>query len=101
MSDALARAFAVVVNQYRSPREYSVTVERVGEMIAKNIGLFSDGFAGEAHLIVGVFDTEADAWALAHRLQRTRTTMLALLRTPAAQGAMPQIAPPALDPSDS
>ncbi|GAB3627863.1 hypothetical protein PTE30175_04503 [Pandoraea terrae] len=102
MSDALSRAFAVVVNRYRSPRNYTVTVERAGEMVAKNVGLFSDGFAGEAHLLVGLFDNEADAWALAHKLQRTRTTMLALLRTPAAMGASSsQLAPPALDPSDS
>lgn len=98
MSTALSRAYAVVVNQYHSPRQYSVTVERLGEMIAKNVGIFTDGFAGEAHLVVGVFEQEADAWALAHRLQRTRTTMLALLQTPIAHAP---IAPPELDPSDS
>jgi len=80
MSDAFSRAFAVVINQYRSPRQYTVSVERTSEMIAKNIGLFSDGFAAEPHLIVGLFEREADAWALARRLQRTRTTMQAHLR---------------------
>ena len=98
MSDAFSHAFAVVVNQYRSPRQYTVSVERASEMIAKNIGLFSDGFAGEAHLIVGLFEREADAWALARRLQRTRTTMQALLQTPAH---VTPIAPPELDPSES
>ncbi|MBN4665126.1 hypothetical protein HUS70_09465 [Pandoraea nosoerga] len=97
MSDAFSRAFAVVINQYRSPRQYTVSVERASEMIAKNIGLFSDGFAGEGHLVVGLFEREADAWALAHRLQRTRTTMQALLQVPAR--AAP-ISPPELDPSE-
>ncbi|BDD94616.1 hypothetical protein OYT13_09400 [Pandoraea sp. XJJ-1] len=97
MSDALSRAFAVVINQYRSPRQYTVSVERTSEMIAKNIGLFSDGFAAEPHLIVGLFEREADAWALARRLQRTRTTMQALLQTPARATS---VSPPELDPSD-
>ncbi|VVE55933.1 hypothetical protein [Pandoraea anhela] len=105
MSDAFSRAFAVVVNQYRSPRQYTVSVERASEMIAKNVGLFSDGFAAEPHLIVGLFETEAEAWALARRLQRTRTTMQALLQTP-ARAASPSsptpvsVWPPELDPSD-
>ncbi|MDN4572362.1 hypothetical protein DBB29_04030 [Pandoraea cepalis] len=97
MSDAFSRAFAVVINQYRSPRQYTVSVERTSEMIAKNIGLFSDGFAAEPHLIVGLFEREADAWALARRLQRTRTTMQALLQTPARATS---VSPPELDPSD-
>jgi hypothetical protein len=97
MSDAFSRAFAVVINQYRSPRQYTVSVERTSEMIAKNIGLFSDGFAAEPHLIVGLFEREADAWALARRLQRTRTTMQALLQTPAR---VTSASPPELDPSD-
>jgi len=97
MSDAFSRAFAVVINQYRSPRQYTVSVERTSEMIAKNIGLFSDGFAAEPHLIVGLFEREADALALARRLQRTRTTMQALLQTPARATS---VSPPELDPSD-
>ncbi len=97
MSDAFSHAFAVVINQYRSPRQYTVSVERASEMIAKNIGLFSDGFAAEPHLIVGLFENEADAWALARRLQRTRTTMQALLQTPARAAS---VSPPELDPSE-
>lgn len=97
MSDAFSHAFAVVINQYRSPRQYTVSVERASEMIAKNIGLFSDGFAAEPHLIVGLFENEADAWALARRLQRTRTTVQALLQTPARAAS---VSPPELDPSE-
>lgn len=97
MSDAFSRAFAVVINQYRSPRQYTVSVERASEMIAKNVGLFSDGFAAEPHLIVGLFEREADAWALARRLQRMRTTVQALLQTPARAAI---VFPPELDASD-
>ncbi|TAL52802.1 hypothetical protein [Pandoraea sp.] len=82
MPDALSKSFAVVVHHYRSPRDYAVSVERTGEMLLKNIGLFTDGFAGEARLLMGLFATEAQAWALANQLKRSRTMLHALLQTP-------------------
>lgn len=89
MSDLLARSFAVVVHQYRTPRDYTVTVERTGEMLQKHMGLFADGFAGEAHLVVGLFTAEDEAWALARQLKRTRLTLQALSALVAPSAATP------------
>lgn len=90
MPDMLAKSFAVVVHHYRSPRDYTVCVERTGEMLQKHLGLFSDGFAGESHLVVGLYLAESEAWAMAQRLKRLRLTMEALVALAAPAGTRPR-----------